>query len=59
MAGRPLLMVALTAALTLIFAVMAFRAQHPLERGGLCAGRRRCAWQHYRPSAAGCRDRFP
>ena len=34
MAGRPLLMVALTAALTLIFAVMAFRAQHPLERAG-------------------------
>ena len=34
MAGRPLLMAALTAALTLIFAVMAFRAQHPLERAG-------------------------
>jgi signal peptidase II len=34
MAGRPLLMAALTAALTLIFAVMAFRAKHPLERAG-------------------------
>lgn len=34
MAGRPLLMAALTAALTLIFALTAFRAQHPLERAG-------------------------
>ena len=34
MAGRPLLMAALTAALTLIFAVMAFRAKHVLERAG-------------------------
>ena len=34
MAGRPLLMAALTAALTVIFALMAFRAQHPLERAG-------------------------
>ena len=35
MAGKPLLMAALTGALTLIFAVMAFRARHPLERAGL------------------------
>jgi len=34
MAGKPLLMAALTGALTLAFAVMAFRAQHPLERAG-------------------------
>ena len=40
MAGKPLLMAALTGALTLAFAVMAFRAQHPLERigYGLVAG---------------------
>ena len=35
MAGKPLLMAALTGALALIFAVMAFRARHPLERAGL------------------------
>lgn len=35
MAGRPLLMAALTGALALIFAVMAFRARQPLERAGL------------------------
>ena len=35
MAGRPILMAALTGMLTLIFAVMAFRARHPLERVGL------------------------
>jgi signal peptidase II len=35
MAGKPLLMAALTGALTMIFAVMAFRARHPLERAGL------------------------
>ena len=34
MAGKPLLMAALTGALTLIFAVMAVRARHPLERAG-------------------------
>jgi signal peptidase II len=34
MAGKPLLMAALTAALTLIFAVMAVRTRHPLERAG-------------------------
>lgn len=34
MAGKPLLMAALTGALTLIFAVLAFRARHPLERAG-------------------------
>ena len=34
MAGKPLLMAVLTGALTLAFAVMAFRAQHPLERAG-------------------------
>jgi signal peptidase II len=34
MAGKPHLMAALTGALTLIFAVMAFRAQHPWERAG-------------------------
>lgn len=34
MAGKPLLMVALTGVLTLAFAVMAFRAKHPLERAG-------------------------
>ncbi len=34
MAGKPLLMAALTGALTLVFAVMAFRAKHPLERAG-------------------------
>ena len=34
MAGKPLLMAALTGALTLAFAVIAFRAQHPLERIG-------------------------
>ena len=34
MAGKPLLMAALTGALTLAFAVIAFRAQHPLERAG-------------------------
>jgi signal peptidase II len=34
MAGRPLLMAALTGALTLMFAVIAFRARHPLERAG-------------------------
>ncbi len=32
MAGRPLLMAVLTGALTLVFAVMAFRAKHPMER---------------------------
>ena len=34
MAGKPLLMAALTGALTLAFAVMAVRAQHALERAG-------------------------
>ena len=34
MAGKPLLMAALTGALTLVFAVMAFRARSPLERAG-------------------------
>jgi len=34
MAGKPLPMAALTGALTLILAVMAFRARHPLERVG-------------------------
>lgn len=34
MAGKPLLMAALTSILTLVFAVMAFRARHPLERVG-------------------------
>ena len=34
MAGKPLLMAALTSILTLVFAVMAFRARHPLERAG-------------------------
>lgn len=34
MAGRPFLMAALATALTLIFSLMAFRAQHPLERAG-------------------------
>ena len=34
MTGKPLLMAALTGALTIAFAVMAFRAQHPLERAG-------------------------
>ena len=34
MAGKPLLMAALTGALTLAFAFMAFRAQHALERAG-------------------------
>ena len=34
MAGKPLLMAALTGALTIAFAIMAFRAQHPLERAG-------------------------
>ena len=34
MAGKPLLMAALTGALTLAFAVIAFRAQHALERAG-------------------------
>ena len=35
MAGKPLLMAALTGALALIFADMAFRARRPLERAGL------------------------
>jgi signal peptidase II len=35
MAGKPLLMAALTGVLTLMFAVMALRARHPLERAGL------------------------
>ena len=35
MAGKPLLMAALTGALTIAFAVMAFRAQPALERAGL------------------------
>lgn len=35
MAGKPLLMATLTGTLTLIFAVMALRARHPLERAGL------------------------
>ncbi|PZR00871.1 MAG: signal peptidase II [Cereibacter sphaeroides] len=35
MAGKPLLMAAMTGVITLIFAVMAFRARHPLERLGL------------------------
>jgi signal peptidase II len=35
MAGKPLLMAGLTGALTLIFAAMAVRAGHPLERAGL------------------------
>ena len=34
MAGKPLLMAALTGALTFAFAVIAFRAQHALERAG-------------------------
>ena len=34
MAGKPLLMAALTGALTMMFAVMAFRARHPLESAG-------------------------
>lgn len=34
MAGKPLLMAALTGALTIAFAVRAFRAQHALERAG-------------------------
>ena len=34
MAGKPFLMAALTGALTIAFAVMAFRAQHALERAG-------------------------
>ncbi len=34
MAGRPLLMAALTGTLTLVFAIMAFRAVRPLERAG-------------------------
>ena len=34
MAGKPLLMAALTGALTLAFAVIAFRARHALERAG-------------------------
>ena len=34
MAGKPLLMAALTGALTIAFAVMAFRAQPALERAG-------------------------
>lgn len=34
MAGKPLLMAALTGVLTLIFVVMAFRARQPLERAG-------------------------
>ena len=34
MAGKPLLMAALTGALTIAFAVMAFRAQNALERAG-------------------------
>ena len=34
MAGKPLLMAALTGVLTVAFAVMAFRARHPLERIG-------------------------
>lgn len=34
MAGKPLLMAGLTGALTIAFAVMAFRAQHALERAG-------------------------
>lgn len=34
MAGKPLLMAALTGALTIALAVMAFRAQHALERAG-------------------------
>ena len=34
MAGRPLLMAALTGALTRIFAAMAFRTRAPLERAG-------------------------
>jgi signal peptidase II len=34
MAGKPLLMAALTGALTLAFAVMAFRAHHAMERAG-------------------------
>lgn len=35
MTGKPVLMPALTGVLTLIFAVMAFRARHTLERCGL------------------------
>jgi signal peptidase II len=34
MSGKPLLMAALTGALTLVFAVMAVRARHPMERSG-------------------------
>jgi signal peptidase II len=34
MAGKPLLMAAPTGALTIVFAVMAFRTQHALERAG-------------------------
>lgn len=35
MAGRPVVMAALTGALTLVFAVLAFRARQTLERAGL------------------------
>ena len=34
-AGKPILLAVLTGGLALIFAVMAFRARHPLERVGL------------------------
>lgn len=34
MAGKPLLMAALTGALTMMFAIMAVRARHPFERAG-------------------------
>ena len=35
MAGKPLLMAAMTGALDLVFALMAFRARHPWERAGV------------------------
>lgn len=35
MAGKPLAMAGLTAAITLIFAIMAFRSREPYERAGL------------------------
>ena len=56
MAGKPLLMAALTGALTVAFCRHGISGATPAGTGRFCAGRGWGAWQHHRPAAAGCRD---
>ena len=59
MAGKPLLMAALTGALTHRLRRHGIPGATRVGTGRFCVGRGRGAWQHHRPAAAGCRDRFP